>query len=209
MILELKDLMTKYNMNISGIIHIGAHHGQEVNNYVNLGIDNIVLFEPLEQNFKILQQNVCQLNASIEAYCIALGNREQKIKMFLSSNNLESSSILKPKKHLELHSDVTFNVEQEVEMKKLDDFSLTQYNFMNIDVQGYEMEVLMGSENTLHYIDYLYCEVNRDEVYEKNAYVEEIDEYLLNYQMKRVETSWWENGDWGDALYIKNLNAFI
>ena len=203
MILQLKDLVKKYNMNISGVIHIGAHYGEEVSNYVNLGIDDIVLFEPLKKNFEILEKNVSNLNANINGYCVALGNKNENVNMFLSSNDLESSSVLKPKIHLDLHPDVVFFGQEEVEMKKLDDFFLTSYNFINLDVQGYEMEVLKGAEKTLENIDYLYCEVNRNEVYEGNAYIGEIDEYLSNYKMRRVETSWWYDGPWGDALYIK------
>lgn len=203
MILEFEDLVKKYNMNISGVIHIGAHYGEEVSNYVNLGIDDIVLFEPLKKNFEILEKNVSNLNANITGYCVALGNKNQNVNIFLSSNNLESSSVLKPKIHLYLHPDVVFSGEEIVEMKKLDDFSLMSFNFINLDVQGYEMEVLKGAEETLKNIDYLYCEVNRDEVYEGNAYIEDIDNYLSNYNMRRVETSWWYDGPWGDALYIK------
>jgi FkbM family methyltransferase len=202
MILQLKDLVKKYNMNVSGVIHIGAHYGEEVSNYVNLGIDDIVLFEPLEKNFEILKNNVSELNANITGYCVALGNKNQNVNMFLSSNNLESSSVLKPKVHLDLHPEVVFSGEEAVEMKRLDDFLFNNYNFINLDVQGYEMEVLKGAEKTLEYVDYLYCEVNRNEVYEGNAYIEEIDNYLSNYNMRRVETSWWYDGPWGDALYI-------
>ena len=74
MILEFEDLFKKYNMNISGVIHIGAHYGEEVSNYVNLGIDDIVLFEPLKENFEVLKNNVSELNANITGYCVALGN---------------------------------------------------------------------------------------------------------------------------------------
>ena len=42
MILQLKDLVKKYNMNISGVIYIGAHYGKEVSNYVSIGINDIV-----------------------------------------------------------------------------------------------------------------------------------------------------------------------
>jgi FkbM family methyltransferase len=203
MILELEDLVKKYNMNVSGVIHIGAHYGEEVSNYVNLGIDDIVLFEPLKENFEVLKNNVSELNANITGYCVALGNKNQNVNMFLSSNNLESSSVLKPKIHLNLHPEVVFSGEELVEMKRLDDFLFENYNFINLDVQGYEMEVLKGAEKTLKNIDYLYCEVNRNEVYEGNAYIEEIDNYLSNYNMRRVETSWWYDGPWGDALYIK------
>jgi FkbM family methyltransferase len=203
MILEFKDLVKKYNMNVSGVIHIGAHYGEEVSNYVNLGIDDIVLFEPLKENFEVLKNNVSELNANIIGYCVALGNKNQNVNMFLSSNNLESSSVLKPKIHLNLHPEVVFSGEESVEMKRLDDFLFENYNFINLDVQGYEMEVLKGAEKTLKNIDYLYCEVNRNEVYEGNAYIGEIDNYLSNYNMRRVETSWWYDGPWGDALYIK------
>lgn len=203
MILELSGLIKKYNMNISGVIHIGAHYGEEVSNYVNLGIDDIVLFEPLKENFEILKNNVSDSSANIIGHCVALGNKNQNVNMFLSSNNLESSSVLKPKIHLDLHPEVIFSGEETVEMKRLDGFLFKNYNFINIDVQGYEMEVLKGAEKTLENIDYLYCEVNRNEVYEGNAYIEEIDNYLLNYNMRRVETFWWYDGPWGDALYIK------
>jgi hypothetical protein len=44
--------------------------------------------------------------------------------------------------------------------------------------------------------------VNRDEVYENNAYIEELDEFLSEYEMDRVETDW-SGGIWGDALYVR------
>jgi hypothetical protein len=71
-----------------------------------------------------------------------------------------------------------------------------------MDVQGFELEVLKGGTKTLEHVDYVYCEVNRDEVYENNALVEELDEFLGEYGMKRVETDW-AGEIWGDALYIR------
>ena len=79
---------------------------------------------------------------------------------------------------------------------------ITIHNFNNMDVQGFELEVLKGGTKVLEQVNYVYCEVNRDEVYENNAYVEEIDEFLAQYGMERMERDW--AGDiWGDALYIK------
>lgn len=190
-------------MNISGVIHIGAHYGEEVESYLNQGIKDIVLFEPLLENFDIIEKNVSNLNANIIGHQVALGNENKNIQMNLASNNLESSSILKPKLHLIQHGHITFNGTEEVEMKKLDDFNYQTYNFINMDVQGYELEVLKGATETLKFVDYVYCEVNRDEVYEGNAMIEDIDNFLQQYNMKRVETSWWDDGNWGDALYIK------
>jgi FkbM family methyltransferase len=191
-------------MNIKGIIHIGAHHGEEVEDYINSGIQDIIMFEPLSYNFEVLEQNLRDANANISAHQVALGNEEKMVSMYLSDNEQMSSSILKPKKHLQNHPTVHFNGVEEVEMKRLDSFSeeTSNFNFINMDVQGYELEVLKGGAETLNHVDYVYCEVNRDEVYENNAYVEQLDDFLATYKMERVETEW--SGDiWGDALYVR------
>jgi FkbM family methyltransferase len=204
MLINFTNIKKKYNMNIKGIVHIGAHYGEEISEYVNNGIQNIVLFEPLADNFNILKQKVQTLNANIRGYQVALGSEKKIATMNLSSNNLESSSLLVPKLHLEHHGHVKFEGTEEVEVDLLDNYELSDVNFMNMDVQGYELEVLKGAKETLNQIDYVYCEVNRGEVYENNALIEEIDEYLGNYGFERVETHWPEEWfQWGDAVYIK------
>ena len=202
MLLSFRSLVDKYKMNIKGIIHIGAHYGEEISEYIDNGIQDIILFEPLVENFDILSKKVKTLNANIEGYQVALGSKKGDATMYVSDNEKQSSSVLKPKVHLTHHPHVKFPSTEEVEVHLLDDYNSNDYNFINMDVQGYELEVLKGGTKTLEHVDYVYCEVNRDEVYENNAYVEELDEFLSDYNMKRVETDW--AGDiWGDALYIR------
>lgn len=202
MLLSFTGLRKKYNMDVKGIIHVGAHYGEEISEYIENGIQDIVLFEPLSECFDVLAQKVMNLNANIEGHQVALGSAPGTATMYLSDNEKQSSSILKPKVHLTHHPHVKFNGTEEVEVDLLDNFDTKDYNFLNMDVQGYELEVLKGATETLKRVDYVYCEVNRDEVYEGNAYVEELDEFLSSYGMERVETSW-EGQIWGDALYVK------
>lgn len=206
MILTFNNITIKYDMNIKGVIHVGAHHGEEIPLYINNGIKNIVLFEPVERNFDIVAEHAANYDANILGYQVALGSEHKTVDMYLSSNMCESSSILKPKEHLNLYPDITFNETETVEVKLLDDYNFTKYNFLNMDVQGYELEVLKGAAKTLKYIDYVYCEVNRGEIYENNAYIEDIDKFLSQYSFERIETNWWQDHDWGDALYIKQEN---
>lgn len=203
MILTFNNITTKYDMNINGVIHVGAHHGEEIPLYINNGIKNVVLFEPVERNFDIVAKHAANYDANILGYQVALGSERKTVDMYLSSNMCESSSILKPKEHLNLYPDITFNETETIEVKLLDDYNFTKYNFLNMDVQGYELEVLKGAKNTLNHIDYVYCEVNRTEIYENNAYIEDIDKFLSQYSFERTETNWWQDHDWGDALYIK------
>jgi FkbM family methyltransferase len=202
MLISFDNLVQKYNIKSNGVIHVGAHYGEEIPDYIRNGITNIVLFEPLEDNYKVLSENIKNFQANIELYKVALGSEIKKVTMYVSDNDKQSSSILKPKNHLVQHPDVYFPDTEDVEVNLLDNYNLDQYNFICMDVQGYELEVLKGSKNTLNHIDYVYCEVNRDEVYEGNAYIEEIDEYLKAYGLERMETNW-AGGIWGDAFYLK------
>ena len=76
------------------------------------------------------------------------------------------------------------------------------YNFLNLDIQGAELNALKGMENYLHKVEYIYTEVNCDYVYKDCPLIDEIDEYLKKFGFDRVETIWQAGCKWGDALYI-------
>ena len=190
MLINFTNLYRKYKMDVKGIVHIGNHYGEEIQEYVDNGIQKITVFEPLSGNFDVLSERLKDVNADIEGYQVALGSKKGTATMYLSSNEAQSSSILKPKEHLEHHPDVSFDGTEEVEVETLDSYNISGSNFINIDVQGYELEVFKGAKKTLKKVDYIYCEVNRGEMYENNAMVEELDEYLGKYNFQRVETHW-------------------
>jgi FkbM family methyltransferase len=203
MIFNFNDLNTKYNFNIKGVIHIGGHHGQEYDLYKTLNVP-ILFFEPITNSFNILKNKINN-DLNVLAFQCALGNENKTISMNVEiANNGQSSSILKPKKHLEQYPHITFDFIEEVSMFRLEDLDIdfSKYNFINIDVQGYELEVFKGTNTVLKNIDYIISEINRDEVYENCPHVDDLDKYLSQFNFKRVETNW--AGDtWGDALYIK------
>lgn len=203
MIFNFNDLNTKYNFNIKGVIHIGGHHGQEYDLYKTLNVP-ILFFEPITNSFNVLKNKINN-DLNVLAFQCALGNENKTISMNVEiANNGQSSSILKPKKHLEQYPHITFDFTEEVSMFRLEDLDIdfSKYNFINIDVQGYELEVFKGTNTVLKNIDYIISEINRDEVYENCPYVDDLDKYLSQFNFKRVETNW--AGDtWGDALYIK------
>ena len=60
------------------------------------------------------------------------------------------------------------------------------YNFLNMDVQGYELEVLKGGTTTLEKIDYVMTEVNRAEVYKKCAMIEELSCSLAQFNLLKL-----------------------
>ena len=212
MLLDLDQLFKKYNLNIDGVIQIGAHFGEEYPLYVKYDIKHILFFEPLENCCNVLVNNVMRYGVegrNVGLVNSALGSKPGIQTMYVDNMEGASSSLLKPKQHLEQHPNISFPNRQEVQVITLDSFwdvntetKLENFNFINIDVQGYELEVFKGATKTLESIDYIMTEINNDEVYENCVLVESLDEFLGGYGFKRVETSW-AGGTWGDGFYIK------
>ena len=205
MLLDLKSLSKKYSINPSGVIHIGAHTGEEIALYEELFNKDIEihLFEPQKKLFKILTDKYYDTK-NINLYKYACGEETGELTMHISSNEGASSSILEPKLHLEIHPDVEFNNKEVVQVEQLDKFKIHNSDFLNVDVQGYELNVLKGGEETLSRINFIVLEINRDEVYKDVPLVEEIDSFLKGHNFLRVSTKYaYDTLPWGDALYVK------
>jgi len=202
MLLSLENLINKYNCKINGVIHIGGHHGEEHESYKKHNIQNIIYFEPMKSSFEILKNKVKD-----EALVVnkALGNDNKKVEMNVEKNNQgQSSSILNPKIHLQQYPWIQFTDKEEVEMIKLDDFEFNRnnYNFINIDVQGYELEVFKGAKDTFKNIKYIVSEVNRAEVYEGCPHIKDLCDFLKQFNFELEEVTW-AGETWGDAFFIK------
>ena len=192
MLIDIDHLVQKYNMTISGVIHVGGHVGEEIPIYKKY-TDKIHVFEPQEECFN-------SIDSTVNKYCVALGDKEDTLDLFVA-NNKQSSSLLMPKEHLNQHPDVVFIGKRSVKVLPLDNFKINDCNFMNIDVQGYELNVLKGSKKTLKHIDYIYTEINITEIYQDCALMSDLDKYLKEFT--RVESVMCGNHGWGDAFYVK------
>ena len=204
MLLSFNSLIRKYSISVTGVIHVCGHIGQEMETYKKNNVGNLIVFEPQKVPFQKLTDVVNSIGFdNITLINKALGNSCATVEMTCNDDGL-CSSILNPKHVLEQYPNIIFDRKETVEMVTMDSVigENHNYNFLNMDTQGYELEVLKGAKNTLKTIDFVYTEVNNTEVYENNALIEDIDNFLKEYNMVRVETDWM-GGTWGDAFYIK------
>ena len=203
MILDITNLIKKP---IVGIVQVGAHTGNEIEQ-LSLLTNNIVLFEPQKNVYAVLCENIKKYS-NIIAENLALGSEKKyNIKMYKEySNSGMSSSILEPHIHKTQYPWITFDGVEYVSMTTLDEYFIDKkinFNVLIMDVQGYELQVLLGAKENLKKIDYVYCEINRAELYKDCAKVEELDNFLSEYGFKRTFTDW-AGETWGDALYEKD-----
>ena len=205
-LLKLDHLKNKYDLEISKIAHVGAHKGQEVDEYLKVFPDVMIhLFEPQVDLFEYLTKNFNNFN-NISIHNYALGSTNGVSKMFISNNEGQSSSFFEPKEHLNEHPEVKFEKGSTTyEIKILDELEIEDIDLLNIDTQGYEMEVLKGSRKLLSQnVKYIILEVNKKELYEGCPLVKDIDIFLKKYGFIRTDTHYWmDSYSWGDAFYIK------
>lgn len=209
MYIKIDTLIKKYKLNIKGIIHIGAHICEERTDYNKAGItdDNIVW---IEGNPNLVRQiNMKNKNIKILNYLVS--DKNDELLSFYISNNGQSSSILELGTHKTHHPSVYYTHEIKMKTKTLkkiyeeNNLEKNFANFLNIDIQGAELLALKGMGELLDNFDYLYLEVNKEEVYKNCGLVTDIDTFLEKWNFKRVESFWPKKGriGWGDAFYMK------
>ena len=201
MLIPLHELVRKYNINFKGILHVGAHECEELNDYLRyLPMNKMLWVEALPGKVDFCKQRYP--NVLIENAIVS--DVEENV-VFKVSNNGQSSSILDFGLHSRYHPHVHYVTafQQTTQLLKniLPKYDI-EYNFLNFDIQGAELKALKGMEEYLNKVDYLYTEVNSNYVYLGCALITELDEYLKKFGLIRVETKMTQF-EWGDAFYMR------
>jgi len=208
MLIPFDYILKKYNILPTGILHIGASHGEEFEAYQAAGIKNQIWIEAIPEVFEKLQAKLEPHNMAVPINACISDVAGKQVDFHITNNAGQSSSMLGLNLHREFHPDVhvvktikciTTTVDAIVDARL---FDLTFYNFLNIDLQGAELLALKGMKNNLHKIKYAYIEVNEKELYTNCPLIGDIDAYLAGFGLFRVETKMTDCG-WGDALYLR------
>lgn len=206
MLIKLDKLVPKYNLKIDGIVHIGAHMCEELGAYLKYNVPkNKILWIEGNEDLVLKNKKIDSNLFIIHGLISDKDNEEIELKI---SNNGQSSSIFDFGTHSTHYKNIKYIDSKKYKTKRMDtiynNLSLepTFANFLNIDIQGAELLALKSFGDILSHFDYIYLEVNKDEVYKGCALITEIDEYLKGYGFEKKEVKWTKAG-WGDAFYMK------
>ena len=204
MYITIQDIKSRYQPDLKGIIHLGAHLGEEAKDYSEVGCKKVIWMEgnpalipELKSNISIYPQNM--------VFNVLISDKDNSKVVFNITEFSQSSSILELGITTEIHNTKIIE-RKELTARRIDTFlaetnvDTKQYNFLNIDLQGYELTAIKSMGAILDNIDWIYTEVNSRHLYKKCTLMDELDLFLLKKGFKRVElymTDW----KWGDALY--------
>ena len=243
----LDDIFSRKSVNV---IEIGAHIGTDTERlleYVKSG--KMYSFEPDPRNIGILRERLKDKN--IEIVQCAVGGKNGTAEFNLSSgkppyedemlNTTEqhtaSSSLKKPKAHLERFPWCKFEDKVQVDVVTLDSFfkdRLKPDEIIDIiwaDVQGAEIDMINGGKNILERTRYLFTEFYNNELYEGQVNLDTLiaslpgkwnaclvlgDEVLLQNNKYSTEYQWhgmahcyWDHRNKKFALDNSNQNQLM
>lgn len=195
----------------NGILHIGAHKGQEAEKYALLG-KSVVWIEAIPQIYKKLVKNISKYKNQIAINAL-VADKDYKEYMFkISNNDGMSSSIfdfgeyssgkkslwpqlkLKMVDRIKLKSKTLKSIYKEylLEKKKLD--------FLVLDVQGAELNVLIGAGDIIDNFNYIFCEISKVEVYKKATSWRELRKFLNKKGFYEIDSN---PGLHQDVLFVR------
>tara|TARA_X000000950_G_scaffold42944_1_gene47906 strand:- start:4021 stop:4662 length:642 start_codon:yes stop_codon:yes gene_type:complete len=105
---------------------------------------NIQCYEPNKLHFDCLSRNLAPYG-HVKLYNQAIGNQDTFVKLSQETATQNTRVLLE---------------KGETKINKLDSLDLQGVDFIKIDVEGLEMEVIKGAERTLENVEYLMIELN-------------------------------------------------
>jgi FkbM family methyltransferase len=229
MLIPFHEFLTAHELPISGVIHAGAHEGQEAAAYHAAGIDDVLWIEANPATIEPLRAHVEPYGQRVAHAC--LGERTgDEVTFHVAeadnrSNRGMSSSILPLGTHRQRHPEVSY-----VEHLPMTTFSLDDlcdacdvggpgWNCLNMDLQGAELAVLRGAERMLEHVTIVYTEINVDELYQGCGLLPDLDDFLVDHgfecacivlagcQRRNCSDGGNRWVGWGDGVWISDIDA--
>jgi FkbM family methyltransferase len=195
--LSFKDLKCKPN----GIIHIGAHLGEEKTDYGSIPViwveGNPKIIGRLKDNVgdDLVISNVLSNYAKTMTFNIANDTGSSSLNQF-NTHVLRYPNI-KVKNKIMV---VTKSFSSVIRERKID---MTKFNFLVISAGGSEMDILQGFDRYLEFIDCILTKYYEEQIYDDNPNLYSLILYLSH---KGFGLNKYVMGDkgWGTAFFVRH-----
>lgn len=179
---KIGEFVRRYNVDITGVIHVGVNYGYELIWYERMGIKNILGFDPIKE--QIEQARLLCPNALL--FVCALGNCNDTLPFDRVAGDGQGSSFMELVKPDECRIVLESNHVNVMRFDKIVGICIHDYNCLVIDVEGMELQVLMGFGVNLDAIDMINIELAEVPVYQGQTAARDVVDYLARRGFKQI-----------------------
>ena len=194
--------------NLDILLDVGAHKGESIISFSkNLNIKKIYSFEASQISFKILSKKIKDIKfkfpeMKIIIENIALGSSDKKIKIkhfnessssTINKINIDSNYFKKKKKFLYGSKVSKYYKEFKVKQITLDNYlelkGINKVDFIKIDTEGYEFEILNGLKKNIKHVKVILFEHHYHDMIRKNYNFSDIHMFLKENNFDQIYKS--------------------
>lgn len=179
---KIGEFVRRYNVDITGVIHVGVNYGYELVWYERMGIKNILGFDPIKE--QIEQARLLCPNALL--FVCALGNCNDTLPFDRVAGDGQGSSFMELVKPDECRIVLESNRVNVIRFDRIVGIDMHDYNCLVVDVEGMEYQVLMGFGVNLDAIDMINIELAEVPVYQGQTAARDVVDYLARRGFKQI-----------------------
>ena len=207
---EYTGIFERLNVHIKGIIHVGMWDFVEYGCYTKLVGNNVIGIEANPQVYKDMAKPVAD-KWGFKCFNEFLSDKDKEVRDFYFAG--EGSSLYKGQPQWNKNVSIKVQTKTLATVIEENEIDMNGYDFLNIDAEGAEFDVLKGFEKYLDYINVIDLETSYDDRHRSGADHNTIVQWLSErgFELKEMSSSY-QSQNWGDSVFArvnKELPPFV
>jgi FkbM family methyltransferase len=205
--LYIREFVRLHNLNPNGVLHVGAHEAEELDEYIANGFAERTPIIWVEAQTDLAVNLKKKLDPTEnKVYCAVAWDVDGVTKFFNVTSKSASSSLFDLDEHKNLYPEIDIVQKIQITTSRLDSTLSPNdiFDFVVFDIQGAESQAIEGLGQRINEVNWIFTEVSKRELYAGATLYKDLDSQLSRLGFKRVFTAWDRRAGWGDALYSRS-----
>ena len=198
---EYTGIFERLNVHIKGIIHVGMWDFVEYGCYTKLVGNNVIGIEANPQVYKDMAKPVAD-KWGFKCFNEFLSDKDKEVRDFYFAG--EGSSLYKGQPQWNKNVSIKVQTKTLATVIEENEIDMNGYDFLNIDAEGAEFDVLKGFEKYLDHINVIDLETSYDDRHRSGADHNTIVQWLSErgFELKEMSDSY-QSQNWGDSVFAR------
>ena len=199
---EYTGIFERLNVHIKGIIHVGMWDFVEYGCYTKLVGNNVIGIEANPQVYKDMAKPVAD-KWGFKCFNEFLSDKDKEVRDFYFAG--EGSSLYKGQPQWNKNVSIKVQTKTLSTVIEENNIDMNGYDFLNIDAEGAEFDVLKGFEKYLDHINVIDLETSYDDRHRSGADHNTIVQWLSErgFELKEMSDSY-QSQNWGDSVFARS-----